>query len=221
MSTHCTTNLPFLALPETVFFPHTFMDLELTLPHHQELFLTAQSQRLPVGVFLAKRLISEDEPEPYARLGSFGRIIELTACASGSCNVTMLGLYRARINRVTRHRPYPLANISVLTDHLHVTSPEQFRRTLNDIVDLVQRFKLTKERPVVALPKPEKWREFFGTLVNAVAAFLPADAHEKQEWLNQDDLIKRYELMRQEMARLWKLNRVLMQVPPVENPNLN
>jgi len=84
MSTHRTTNLPFLALPETVFFPHTFMDLELTLPHHQELFLTAQSQRLPVGVFLAKRLISEDEPEPYARLGSFGRIIELTACASGN-----------------------------------------------------------------------------------------------------------------------------------------
>jgi len=221
MSTHRTTNLPFLALPETVFFPHTFVDLELTLPHHQELFRTAQSQKLPVGVFLAKRYISEDEPEAYARLGSFGRVIELTTSASGSSNVTLHGLYRARIKRVTRLRPYPMANITVLTDHLHVTSPEQFRKTLDDLVELVQRFKLTKERPVVTLPKPEKWREFFGTLVNAVAAFLPADANRKQEWLNRDDLIERYELMRQEMVRLWKLNQVLSQTPPVENPNLN
>ncbi len=221
MNTHRTTNLPFLALPETVFFPHTFVDLELTLPHHKELFRSAQSQGLPVGVFLAKSYITEDEPETYARLGSFGRIIELTTSASTSCNVTLHGLYRARIKRVTRLRPYPMANISVLTDHLHVASPEQFRKTLDDLVELVQRFKLTEKRQVVTLPKPEKWREFFSVLVNAVAAFLPADAHRKQEWLNQDDLIERYELIRQEMVRLWKLNQVLSRVPPAEDPNLN
>lgn len=221
MSTHRTTNLPFLALPEIVFFPHTFVDLELTLPHHQDLFRTAQSQKLPVGVFLAKRHISGDEPEAHAQLGSFGRIVELATSASGSSNVTLHGLYRARIRRVARLRPYPTADITVLTDHLHVTSPEQLRKTLDDLVELVRRFKLIKERPVVTLPKPEKWRDFFNTLVNSVAAFLPADAQRKQEWLNRDDLIERYELMRREMVRLWKLNQVLSQAPRAEDPNLN
>jgi|GEM_PF-1999812 len=221
MSMRRTTDLPFLALPETVFFPHTFVDLELRLPRHQELFHAAQSQRSPIGVFLAKRYVSNDEPEAHAMVGSFGRIVELTTSASGSCSVALHGLYRARIRRVTRLRPYPTADITILTDHLHVTSPEQFRKTLDDLVELVRRFKLIKERPNVTLPKPEKWREFFRTLVNSVAAFLPADAQRKQEWLSCDDLIERYELMRQEMVRLWKLNQVLSQVPPAENPNLN
>ncbi|RLC61246.1 MAG: hypothetical protein DRI48_10960 [Chloroflexi bacterium] len=221
MALYPTANLPFLALPETVFFPHTFVDLELGLPHHQELFSSAQSQGLPVGVFLAKRYVSEAEPEPYARLGSFGRIVDITTSESGTSSVTLHGLFRARIKRVVRLRPHPIADITVLTDHLHVTSTQQFRRTLADLVELVQRFKLTEERPVVTLPKPERWREFFGTLVNAVATFLPAEAHRKQEWLKKDDLIERYELMRQEMVKLWKLNQVLSQVPPADNPHLN
>ena len=221
MSDRPTSSLPFLVLPDTVFFPHTFLDLHLDAPHQWEMFETAQLRGDLVGVFMANRKFVAGEREAYVQPGTFGRIVDTRSPHAGARLVTMRGQYRARIRRVVCHTPYPQAEITRLTDHLHLTSQKQFRIILEELLELVQRSKLTASLPTIELPRPDRWRELFNLLLNSIATILPSKPEKKHEWLCQDDLLARYRLIREEMVRLWKLSVVMSQIPAPEEPNLN
>jgi Lon protease-like protein len=213
-------NLPFLALPETVFFPHTFIDLDTASERHVELFRRAQKQGLHVGIFLAREVPLEGISPPYEQPGTFGRVASLETAAKG-VKVTLHGEFRADVLRITRFQPIAEADLRVREDHLHFTSADEMRGILTDAIELVQRFKPVEARTRVSLPPEEKWAVLFTMLLNSIASFLPVRPAKKQEWLGTDDLLERYRKVREEMVRMWSLNQLMEQMPFTDDPRLN
>jgi len=216
-----TRALPFIVLPQTVFFPHTYLDLELAQPAQLAMFQTARRQQEPVGVFMARLRVQPGEHEAFAQPGTFGSVMELGLQEGAASRVTLHGLFRARIRRVVTRTPCLRADIFPLPEHLHLTSHERFQTVLKELLELIQRFRLADGRGSVELPRPERWRELFSLLLNSIAAVLPTKPEQKQAWLGEDDLLVRYRLVREEMLRLWRLNLLMAQVPQPDDPRLN
>lgn len=222
MSTERTTRLPIIPLERIVFFPDTFIDLRVADRQAEELLRRAHEEQDTVGLFLAKAEAVTGLPAGFEKVGTFGRVVSLTAGEGEPAEVTLQGRFRGRIRQIIQLEPYPTADITVLSDHLHVSSTGEFRHILEDLIDLVQLFKPEEERRGIELPAPEGWRRLFGMLVNSVASFLPSKPYKKQEWLTQDDLVARYRLVREELVKMWQFGQLMELIPPPpEDPHLN
>jgi Lon protease-like protein len=222
VSTERTTRLVIIPLENIVFFPETFLDLKVADRRAEELLRQAYENQENVGLFLAKLEVLTQLPTGFEKIGTFGRVVAFDPKPGKPTEVTLQGRFRGRIRQIIQLEPYPTADITVLTDHLHVSSTDEFKHILEDLIDLVQLFKPEEDRRGIELPSPEGWRKLFGMLVNSVASFLPSKPHKKQEWLVQDDLVARYRMVREELVKMWQFNRLMDIIPPPpEDAHLN
>ncbi|OPX22673.1 MAG: hypothetical protein B1H03_03770 [Planctomycetales bacterium 4484_113] len=214
--------LPVMPMPQVVFFPETFVDIHVVEEGHRQMVSSVRTHNWPIGIFLARESEGETLLARCESVGTFGRIVRVEQLRTGISKLTLRGKFRGRLHRFDQTEPFPLARVEMLTDHLHPDSPEALERALKELISLVQSFKPAAKREQVELPPLESWNRLFSTLLNSVAMLLPVMVEKKQQWLVQDDLLVRYKMMRDEMQRLLKFNRLLELIPPpADDPHLN
>jgi Lon protease-like protein len=212
--------LPVMLFPDTVFFPHTFIDWEVERGNLADMFQKAQEHERLIGIFLQRENAGDELAPPYEQPGTFGRVSKTEATADG-LKITLHGKFRADIIRITRFKPVMEVEARVRGEHLHFTSAEEMRGILKDAIALAQQFKPAESRARVKLPSEDKWAVLFTMLVNSIASFLPTSSANKQEWLREDDLLTRYRMIREEMVRTWTLGQLMEQAPMKDDPRLN
>jgi len=211
-----------MLLPHVVFFPEAFIDLHIVEDQSRRMMNTARDRNWPIGIFLARETRAEQSLPICEEVGTFGRMVGQESVSPGHSKLTLRGKFRGRLHRFEQLEPFPLARVEILTDHLHLSSPETLASALEELISLVQGFKPAEQRAQIDLPPPESWKALFSTLLSSVAMLLPVKVDKKQEWLAQDDLLVRFGLMREEMRRLLQFNRLLEMIPPpAEDPHSN
>lgn len=211
-----------MPMRQVVFFPDTFIDLHITEDQYAGMVNSVRQHDWPIGIFLARESTTENRLLACEPIGTFGRAVRFEQLHSGVSRLTLQGKFRARFQRFEQIDPYPLARIETLSDHLHPDSPEALESALKELIGLVQSFKPARNRARIQLPPLESWKRLFSTLLNSIAMVLPVKMEKKQEWLVQDDLLVRYQMMREEMRRLLTFNRLLEMIPPPgDEPQMN
>jgi len=212
-----------MALPQVVFFPNTYLNLYIFEEHYKKMVKAALQNLQPVGVFLARqsgslrRMFLSCE-----RVGTVGEIVKFERLPRGDSFITLYGVLRGVLTQVVRIEPFPLAHVRICSEEIATPDAGLLEDMLKEMINLIQRFKPSSERGKIPLPSKKNHGKLFLSLVNSIASMLPADALKKQEWLSEENVIRRYELIKDELIRLLTFNRLVELVTPLmENPELN
>jgi ATP-dependent Lon protease len=187
------SELPALALRETVVFPLTLQPLAISRPVSIEAVNRALAgDRL---IFLSLQTTDSDDPTPndLKPIGTIAAIRQMAKAPSGGIHVIVEGVARARADLVTLTGHSLRATVSLV--------PEQAERTLEvdayvrRIHDLVERAValssgLSQEMRTLVLGIEDPLR-----LVYVLASLLDTKAAEKQLLLEQDTLIEKLQTL--------------------------
>ena len=116
------SELPALALRETVVFPLTLQPLAISRPHSIESVNRAlANDRL---LFLTLQTVEADDPAPsdLKTIGTIAAIRQMAKVPNGNIHVIVEGLSRAKADLITRSGPSLRATVQL--------APEQTERTL-------------------------------------------------------------------------------------------
>src|ERR1700730_8144914 len=181
------SELPVLALRETVVFPLTLQPLAITRPLSIESINGAlASDRL---LFLALQTTDRDEPEPadLRRVGTIAAIRQMARVPGGGVHVIVEGLSRARSELITRSGPTLRAMVS--------PAPAPTERSL-EVDAYVRRLHelINRALPVASCLSQELRGLVAGIedplrLAYLLSSLLDMKADEKQQILETDSLV--------------------------------
>jgi ATP-dependent Lon protease len=180
------SELPALALRETVVFPLTLQPLAISRTASVE----AVNRALAVDrlLFLTLQTTDKDEPESddLSRVGTIAAIRQMARVPSGGIHIIVEGLMRARATLVTKPDLVFRANVAPLIEPSERTiEVDAYVRRLRELIEraLALASGLSQElRPLVAgIDDPLR-------LVYVLASLLDMKAEEKQRILENDSL---------------------------------
>jgi ATP-dependent Lon protease len=181
------SELPALALRETVVFPLTLQPLAITRPISVESVNRAlASDRL---IFLTLQTVESDEPQPddLKKIGTIAAIRQMAKVPNGGVHVIVEGLSRARSEVVTLSGQVLRATVQPVPERTERTlEVDAYVRRIHELIDraLSVTSGLSQElRGLVAgIDDPLR-------LAYLLSSLLDMKADEKQQILEQDDLI--------------------------------
>lgn len=193
------SELPALALRETVVFPLTLQPLAITRPTSIESVNRAlASDRL---LFLTLQTTETDEPQPdhLKKIGTIAAIRQMAKVPAGGVHVIVEGLTRARADLVTRSGLALRATVQPLPEQAERTlEVDAYVRRLHELIDraLSVTSGLSQElRGLVAgIDDPLR----LGYLLSSL---LDMKADEKQQILEQDSLIAKLQAVASALNR--------------------
>jgi ATP-dependent Lon protease len=193
------SELPVLALRQTVLFPHTLQPLAISRPISVDSINRALSgDRL---LFLVLQNDEQDDPEPAAlrSVGAIGAIRQMAKMPTGSVHIIVDGLTRARSTRVTKSATSMSAEVVPTPDTpARTLEVDAYVRRLQELIDRALSLSsgLSQElRSLVAgIDDPLR-------LVYLLASLLDIKAEEKQQILESDDLLAKLQAVAAAMSR--------------------
>src|SRR5687767_3191364 len=181
------SELPALALRETVVFPLTLQPLAITRP----LSIDSVNRALAGDrlLFLTLQTTDTDDPQPddLKRTGTIAAIRQMAKAPTGGVHVIVEGLMRARAESVARSGPALRATVSPLPEPSERTlEVDAYIRRLRDLIDraLSVTSGLSQELHGMVGGIDDPLR-----LAYLLSSLLDMKADEKQQILEQDDLI--------------------------------
>jgi ATP-dependent Lon protease len=181
------SELPVLALRDTVVFPLTLQPLSVGRPHSIESVNRAlASDRL---IFLTRQTTDSDDPEPaeLKKVGTIAAVRQMAKLPTGGAHVIVEGLMRARADVFTRVGTALRAMVS--------PAPESFERTL-EVDAYVRRIRELLERGLSASGGlAQEMRGLVAgiddplRLAYVLSSLLDMKADEKQDILESDSLL--------------------------------
>jgi ATP-dependent Lon protease len=130
------SELPVLALRQTVVFPLTLQPLAVNRPMSVEAVNRAlASDRL---IFLALQNTDSDEPEPneLRTIGTIGAIRQMAKMPTGATHIIVEGLQRARADTITKSGTTVRATVRVLAETAARTiEVDAYLRRLHELID--------------------------------------------------------------------------------------
>jgi ATP-dependent Lon protease len=181
------SELPVIALRETVVFPLTLQPLAITRPMSIESVNRALAgDRL---VFLSLQTAERDEPQPddLKRVGTIAAIRQMAKVPAGGIHIIVEGITRAKSELMTRSGMSMRATVAPFPESFERTiEVDAYVRRLHELIDkaLSVTSGLSQElRSLVAgIEDPLR-------LVYLISSLLDMKADEKQQILEQDSLI--------------------------------
>jgi ATP-dependent Lon protease len=181
------SELPALALRQTVVFPLTLQPLAISRPMSIESVNRAlANDRL---VFLTLQTSDREEPEPneMKNIGTIGAIRQMAKVPTGGIHVIVEGLTRARAELITRSGSSLRATVAPLAEHAERTlEVDAYVRRIHELIDraLAVTSGLSQElRNLVAgIDDPLR-------LVYLLSSLIDMKADEKQQILENDSLL--------------------------------
>ncbi len=192
--------LAILPVRDSVGFPGSVMPLTIGRPRSKRLLDEALTAEKIIGV-VTQRNESVEDPVPgdLYSIGTASLVLKMIRNAEGHLNILTHGLVRFRITEVLENEPYLRAKVEILPDVQPAASPEM------DL--LVKSVRQAAERMIQLSPNvPDEAVSVInnidqpGMLADFLASNLSGDFQEKQSLLEEIDVVKRLERVREKLA---------------------
>jgi ATP-dependent Lon protease len=193
------SELPVLALRETVVFPQTLQPLAIGRPISVDAVNRALSGDRIVFLVLQQNDKDDPAPEEFRAIGTIGAIRQMAKMPNGGVHIVVEGLTRARAERVTKSDSSVTALVNPIPDNFARTLEiDAYVRRLQELIDraLSLASGLSQElRGLVAgIDDPLRLTYLLGSL-------LDIKAEEKQQILETDDLLGKLKAVADAMTR--------------------
>jgi Lon protease-like protein len=196
--------IPIFPLPNTVFFPKTYLPLHIFEPRYRQMVTDAAMGGQCIGMILLKEGWESDYygNPPIFSMGCVGRIVSVQQLVDGRSNILLQGLERYEIQTEHFERPYREASIRLAP------------RAAGGELDPAVRAKLvcTLEEFLKSRDDGPTWQALFrdevsdDILINTLSTYLECTPLEKQFLLEADSL-------QQQARRLGDLLQFMMHDP--------
>ncbi len=187
---------PVFPLPETVFFPKTFLPLNIFEPRYKKMLIDSFKKEKIICITLLKSEYEKNyEKNPEINLiGCIGRIEIKNDTPSGTYNILLSGLNKVRIHEIESDKDYRLAELEVIDE---MYGDEDLNLLKQKVFRAFERMSIDSEYPKI----PDEFKELidFEMAVNFLVSYLPIDIIQKQKLLELDDISLRAKILVQFM----------------------
>ncbi len=192
--------LPLLPVRGSVSFPGSVLPLTVGRPKSKKLLDEALTADKIVGV-ITQRNESVDDPgvQDLYSYGTASLVLKMMRGQDGNASILTNGLVRFRVVEIVGTEPYLRAKVEILQDAAPAITPE--------FDMLMKSVRQAAERMIELSPNvPDEARNIIanidspGMLADFLAANLSGDFQEKQSLLEEIDVTKRLERVREKLA---------------------
>jgi uncharacterized protein len=204
---------PLFPLPDVVFFPKTLLPLHVYEPRYRALASEALEQDKAICTALLKPGWESDyygSPEVYS-VGCVGKIVQHQKLPDGRYNIMLDGVAKVRIESSVRLMPYRLVRVHPVEDD---ATWARGPRAAEEAAELVRLFREVHEgqNPAALLGEAFGRSHTPESILNTVALHLNAEPELKEQLLEMDSLVHRYEavlaILRQATKTQERIERV-------------
>jgi ATP-dependent Lon protease len=192
--------LSLLPVRGSVGFPGAVMPLTVGRPKSKKLLDDVLTTDKIVGVITQRNEAHEDpNPQDLYPYGTASLVLKMVRGPEGNANILTHGLVRFRIVEVVETEPYLRAKVEVLPDVQPVMTPEfdllvkSVRQAAERMIELSPNVPDEATSIIANIDQP-------GMLADFLAANLSGDFQEKQSLLEEIDVTKRLERVREKLA---------------------
>jgi|TARA_B100001079_G_scaffold267185_1_gene275478 hypothetical protein len=186
--------VPIFPLPNVVFFPHTFLPLNIFEERYRAMVADAAKGEKLICMTLLKPGYDEDYEgsPPIHTTGTVGFMPLKKDQKDGTSDILLVGMDKVKINEIPSDTPYRMAEVEIL----HEIIGESDTEALQD--KIFQQFNLLTDDNLLSIAT-----QFFSEgldfemAVNLVISHLEIEAGEKQKLLELDDLSLRAKVLLQ------------------------
>ncbi len=197
---HIPDELAILPLRGQVAFPGAVMPLSVGRDKTRRLLDEALTAEKIIGLATQKNEAQEDPaPGDLYGMGVASLVLKMARAEEGHVNILVHGLVRFRIKEILATEPYVRAKVDILTDEAPEATPA-FELLTRSVRELAGRMiQLSPNVPDEAVSVVNSI-EGAGMLADFLAANLSGDVPEKQSLLEELDVTKRLERVRERLA---------------------
>ena len=203
--------VPVFPLPNTVFFPGTFLPLHIFEPRYRAMVQDASTGDGLIAIALA-------QGGEFHAVGTVGRIRDLEPLEDGRSNLRLEGLQRVEMTEIRCDTPYRQVRAVPRSETLSPDDPaavEQAKLELLAILGLLR--SVAGEEQVIVMHQELP----FDVVVNSACAGLPVAAGLRQALLEDDDLSSRHLQLSEYLALVVDAIRELPTQPGRDETPLN
>ncbi|HTV40659.1 MAG TPA: endopeptidase La [Candidatus Sulfotelmatobacter sp.] len=185
-------SLPILPLRNMVIFPGTVVPLTVGRAASRRMLQESLSQSKVIGIF-TQRNPEQDDPAAIDlyQVGTAALVLKLISQSEESTLVVVQALRRIKIARVLQTQPFIRAGIEILQSQLPSNLDKHWEATIGSLREsALQLIALAPDAP----PEAQMLLgniEDAGTLADFLAGSMPLDVPQKQDLLEELDVVKR------------------------------
>jgi len=215
--------IPIFPLPNTVFFPKTFLPLHVFEPRYRLMIEHAEKHDHLIGMVLLKEGWENDYFEYPAvhEIASVGKIEQQEKLEQGKYNIMLYGVSKIKIVDYVQTDPYRIARVQYLREAKFSPDIIDEDREARSFIELVKNYLteigVENSHEILSIQKYS-----LESIVNQVAAILDFSTQEKQSLLELNSLDQRYRELRRMIRQQIQAIRIAKNVKFVpEDPSLN
>ena len=187
---------PVFPLPETVFFPKTFLPLNIFEDRYKKMLVDSLKNEKTICISLLKPGFENNhEKNPKINLiGCLGRIEIKNDTPTGTYNILLSGLKKVKINEIKSKKEYRVAELEVINE---IYGDENLDLLKEKVFRAFERMSIDNDYPKI----PDEFKELidFEMAVNFLVSYLPIDIIQKQKLLELDNISLRAKILVQFM----------------------
>ena len=196
--------VPIFPLPETVFFPKTFLPLNIFEARYKKMLLDSFENEKIICVTLLKNSIKEDHNEfpDICSTACIGRIEMKNETSQGTYNILLSGLKKVKIYEIKSDKEYRQAKVEIINE---ISGDENLDLLKEKVFRAFERMPIKGDNPQI----PIEFKELidFEMAVNFLVSYLSIDNEQKQKMLELDDISLRAKILVQFMENsIGKIN---------------
>jgi len=187
-----------MVLPQTVFFPHHLLPLNIFEPRYREMLRQALEGPRMFAVAM------EDPQRPASRVGGLGLIRSCVQQPDGTSQLILQGLARVRLDHLVQVKPYVIASPEPVEDPAPVPPSETVTREAlaAKILETLEKIELPKEAGLGEMKKFLRHLDDHHALVDLVAGCFLKDPVSRQKILETTCLTDRLRLLCQKISEI-------------------
>jgi Lon protease-like protein len=190
-------DIPIFPLPNVTFFPKTYLPLHIFEARYREMTAGCLEGDRLMGVALLREGWQNDyfgKPSICKTFG-VGKIIDHEQTSDGRYNIVLEGLFRVRLIEEFQTSNYRFGRVRVLQDPPIDTLHDEISALMKELHLLTNRIKAMTPQLRIVLQNALSSHPHPLVIANLLASTLVVDAYDRQSILEQDDPLRRLNLV--------------------------
>lgn len=190
-------DIPIFPLPNVTFFPQTLLPLHVFEPRYRKMTANCLAGDRLMGVTLLKEGWQKDYfgRPPICKTFGVGKIVDYEQLADGRYNIMLEGLFRARLVEEYPTKQYRTARAQVIQDPAIDGCRAQVSQMMKELQMLTSRVSTLMPSMREAIQGALGAHPHPLIIANQIAAALVLDAYDRQSILEQDEPLRRLQLI--------------------------
>lgn len=183
--------LPILPIRNTVLFPGVVLPITVGRDKSIKLIQEANKGTKVIGVVAQKdQTVDEPDAKDLNSIGTVAQILRLLKMPDGSTTIIIQGKQRFKVNEIIEEEPYIKAKVSLVAEN-STPKDQNFKALVDSIKDIALRIITESPNIPTEASFALKNIESPSFLINFIASNLPVEVSEKQELLEEVNVVQR------------------------------